>query len=189
MKKDNDFGLREIDLKKRKINRNKKPVILFLIIIVSVGICFQYFNDIDKLNSITSYELSNNKNYIIDSLKSKNLYSKNIQLSDTLNSQKEIDSLSIDSINLSIKFNKEIIEIDSLTGNYFIIEGSFSNYNLSLNRAKYLLNSGYQPIIIIPKNNNMYRVAVDMYVDLEDARESLEAYKNKLNNKLWILRY
>ena len=35
----------------------------------------------------------------------------------------------------------------------------------------------------------MYRVAVDMYVDLEDARESLEAYKNKLNNKLWILRY
>ena len=76
-----------------------------------------------------------------------------------------------------------------LTGNYFIIEGSFSNYNLSLNRAMTLSDQGFQPIIIIPKNNNMHRVAVDMYTDLEIAKESLEAYRNKLNNKLWILRF
>ena len=106
---------------------------------------------------------------------------------DSLNND---DSIPLKVINQSqIKFEKQIVELDSLTGNYFIIEGSFSNYNLSLNRAMTLSNQGFQPIIIIPKNNNMFRVAVDMYTDLEIAKESLQAYRNKLNNRLWILRY
>ena len=106
------------------------------------------------------------------------------------NSLNNYDSIPLKVINQSeIKFEKQIVELDSLTGNYFIIEGSFSNYNLSLNRAMTLSDQGFQPIIIIPKNNNMHRVAVDMYTDLEIAKESLEAYRNKLNNKLWILRF
>ena len=136
-------------------------------------------------------DLSFNKN--IDNKSSKEFISSespvviDIVKTDSLNND---DSIPLKVINQSqIKFEKQIVELDSLTGNYFIIEGSFSNYNLSLNRAMTLSNQGFQPIIIIPKNNNMFRVAVDMYINLEIAKESLQAYRNKLNNRLWILRY
>tara|TARA_B100001564_G_scaffold186202_1_gene156387 strand:- start:2837 stop:3406 length:570 start_codon:yes stop_codon:yes gene_type:complete len=189
MKKDNDFGLKDFDLKKRKITGYKKPINFLIILIVLTGIYLLYYKNIDTSNTLITYNESENKNHIIDSLKSENLNTLNTPLSDTLKSEKENSIQKIDSDNVPLRFTKEIIELDSLTGNYFIIEGSFSNYNLSLNRAKFLLDNGFQPIIIFPKNNNMHRVAVDVYMDLDDAKESLEAYKNKLNNKLWILRH
>ena len=85
---------------------------------------------------------------------------------------------------------KTITELDTLSGKYFIISGSFSNYNLSLNKAKLLLDDGYQPVIILPINyNNMYRVAVDLYDNIELAKINLASYKEKLNEKLWILKH
>ncbi len=189
MKKDNDFGLKDIDLRNRKLSKNKKPFVFMIFLIVLAAIYFLNQKDLYTFNLSEISEYNDNDTGIIDSFEIKKLINKNKILSDTLISEKEFSSKQIKSDNVSIRFNKEIVELDSLTGNYFIIEGSFSNYNLSLNRAKYLSKNGFQPIIIFPKNNNMHRVAVDMYIDLDYAKESLEAYKNKLNNKLWILRH
>jgi len=188
MKKDNDFGLKNIDLENRKLSKDKKPLKFFIIVIILAGIYFLYNKNSDNIYTEKISELEN-KNYIIDTSNTQILNKKNISLSDTFELQDKTSRQNRDNDNVPVRFKKEIIELDSLTGNYFIIEGSFSNYKLSLNRAKYLLNNGFQPIIIFPKNNNMHRVAVDMYIDLDDAKKSLEAYKNKLNNKLWILRH
>ena len=181
MNNHNDFGLKKVDLNKRKLKK-KNNFFIPLILVISVL-------TIVLLNNYQ--DLSFNKN--IDNKYSKEFISSespvviDIVETDSLNND---DSIPLKVINQSqIKFEKQIVELDSLTGNYFIIEGSFSNYNLSLNRAMTLSDQGFQPIIIIPKNNNMHRVAVDMYTDLEIAKESLEAYRNKLNNKLWILRF
>ena len=35
----------------------------------------------------------------------------------------------------------------------------------------------------------MFRVAVDVYDDIDTAKENLKSYKEKLNNELWILKY
>jgi hypothetical protein len=188
MKKDDDFGLKNIDLENRKLSKDKKPLKFFIIVIILAGIYFLYNKNSDNIYTEKISELEN-KNHIIDSLDSEILIKQNISLSDKLEQEDKISRQNTDNNNVPVRFKKEIIELDSLTGNYFIIEGSFSNYNLSLDRGKYLLNNGFQPIIIFPKNNNMHRVAVDMYIDLDDAKKSLEAYKNKLNNKLWILRH
>ena len=107
------------------------------------------------------------------------------------NSLNNYDSIPLKVINQSeIKFEKQIVELDSLTGNYFIIEGSFSNYNLSLNKANFLNDNGFNAFIISPVNQNkMFRVAVDVYDDIDTAKENLKSYKEKLNNELWILKY
>ena len=180
MKNYNDFGLKKVDFNKRKLKNKNNLIFSFILILILLTI-FLYYNDQDlfKVNydNKPSVEVSSSEtrmmNYVVES---DSLYN-NDTVSNKLINQKQI------------QFEKQIVELDSLTGNYFIIEGSFSNYNLSLNRAMTLSDQGFQSIIIIPKNNNMYRVAVDMYTDLELAKESLEAYKNKLNNKLWILRF
>ena len=53
-----------------------------------------------------------------------------------------------------------------------------------------LLNLGYQPIIILPiNNNNMYRVGVDIFDDIETAKKSLKNYIKNLNDRLWILKH
>ena len=83
----------------------------------------------------------------------------------------------------------QILTQDKLTGKYYIIAGSFSNYKLSLNKANMLLNLGYQPIIILPNKDNMHRVGVDLFDDIDAAKKSLENYSKKLNDKLWILKY
>ena len=181
MNNQNDFGLKKVDLNKRKLKK-KNNIIIPLILVIGV-LTIVFFDN--------NHDLSFNKN--IDNNSSKEFISlESPVMSDILetDSLSNYDSISLKVINQSqIKFEKQIVELDSLTGNYFIIEGSFSNYNLSLNRAMTLSDQGFQSIIIIPKNNNMYRVAVDMYTDLELAKESLEAYRNKLNDKLWILKF
>jgi len=35
----------------------------------------------------------------------------------------------------------------------------------------------------------MYRVAVDVYDELDIAKKNLKSYKEKLNNELWILKH
>ena len=191
--KDNDFGLKKVDLENYKLKKNKSRfVILVIILLITTYFYLQkeiYFNDIIK-NKISVKEQSSN-------------YTKNDNISDddgkiiidsskNLNNDQKIENFEIretfNETNSSF-VNIKILEIDTLTGKYFIISGSFSNYNLSLKMAESLLNEGFQPIIIKPKSNNMHRVAIDLFDDIELAKLSLISYKNKLNNKLWILKY
>lgn len=182
MNNHNDFGLKKVDLNKRKLKKKNNFFIpLFLVISVLTIILFN--NNLD---------LSFNKN--IDNKSSKEFISSespvviDIVKTDSLNND---DSIPLKVINQSqIKFEKQIVELDSLTGNYFIIEGSFSNYNLSLNKANLLNKNGFNALIISPINQNkMYRVAVDVYDELDIAKKNLKSYKEKLNNELWILKH
>ena len=83
-----------------------------------------------------------------------------------------------------------ITDVNFLNGKYYVIAGSFSNYNLSLNKANLLNKNGFNALIISPINQNkMYRVAVDVYDELDIAKKNLKSYKEKLNNELWILKH
>ena len=192
--KDNDFGLKNVNLKNYKIKKNNSSII-FLVFILLIATYFYskkeiYFDDLSE-NKITIKEKSNNK--FID----EKILNDDIKIiedsSENSNDDEKIKNLEIRetfyTINKSSIENIKILEVDTLSGKYYIISGSFSNYNLSLKKAKSLLNEGFQPIIIKPKSNNMHRVAIDLYDDIELARLSLISYKNKLNNKLWILKY
>ena len=192
--KDNDFGLKNVNLKNYKIKKNNSSII-FLVFILLIATYFYskkeiYFDDMSE-NKITIKEKSNNK--FID----EKILNDDIKIiedsSENSNDDEKIKNLEIRetfyTINKSSIENIKILEVDTLSGKYYIISGSFSNYNLSLKKAKSLLNEGFQPIIIKPKSNNMHRVAIDLYDDIELARLSLVSYKNKLNNKLWILKY
>tara|TARA_Y100000591_G_scaffold64856_1_gene53460 strand:+ start:959 stop:1543 length:585 start_codon:yes stop_codon:yes gene_type:complete len=191
--KDNDFGLKKVNLKNYKLRKNKSGVIFLIFILLIVTYFYSkkeiYFDELTQNETIK--EKSNNKSFdekllnddkkiIEDSSENSNNDEKikNFEIRETFNT-----------INKSSIESNRILEVDTLSGKYFIISGSFSNYNLSLKKAKSLLNEGFQPIIIIPKSNNMHRVAIDLYDDIELARLSLVSYENKLNNKLWILKY
>ena len=191
--KDNDFGLKKVNLKNYKLRKNKSGVIFLIFILLIVTYFYSkkeiYFDELTQNETIK--EKSNNKLFdekllnddkkiIEDSSENSNNDEKikNFEIRETFNT-----------INKSSIETNRILEVDTLSGKYFIISGSFSNYNLSLKKAKSLLNEGFQPIIIIPKSNNMHRVAIDLYDDIELARLSLVSYENKLNNKLWILKY
>ena len=191
--KDNDFGLKKVNLKNYKLRKNKSGVIFLIFILLIVTYFYSkkeiYFDELTQNETIK--EKSNNKSFdekllnddkkiIEDSSENSNNDEKikNFEIRETFNL-----------INQSSIESNRILEVDTLSGKYFIISGSFSNYNLSLKKAKSLLNEGFQPIIIIPKSNNMHRVAIDLYDDIELARLSLVSYENKLNNKLWILKY
>ena len=191
--KDNDFGLKKVNLKNYKLRKNKSGVIFLIFILLIVTYFYSkkeiYFDELTQNETIK--EKSNNKLFdekllnddkkiIEDSSENSNNDEKikNFEIRETFNT-----------INKSSIKSNRILEVDTLSGKYFIISGSFSNYNLSLKKAKSLLNEGFQPIIIIPKSNNMHRVAIDLYDDIELARLSLVSYENKLNNKLWILKY
>ena len=191
--KDNDFGLKKVNLKNYKLRKNKSGVIFLIFILLIVTYFYSkkeiYFDELTQNETIK--EKSNNKSFdekllnddkkiIEDSSENSNNDEKikNFEIRETFNT-----------INKSSFESNRILEVDTLSGKYFIISGSFSNYNLSLKKAKSLLNEGFQPIIIIPKSNNMHRVAIDLYDDIELARLSLVSYENKLNNKLWILKY
>jgi hypothetical protein len=96
--------------------------------------------------------------------------------------------------NIYVEENKDdynsITEINHITGNYYIISGSFSNYKLSLNKANNLLDKGFSAIIIFPVSyNNKYRVAIKTFNNVEDAKEKLPSYKKQINDELWILKH
>ena len=81
--------------------------------------------------------------------------------------------------------------IEKKTGKYFIISGSFKDYELSLNKANEFLKNGFQSSVILPiqNKNSYYRVAIDVHMNKNDALNALNKYKNNLNDELWILKY
>ena len=170
---------------------NQNCLLRFLILWIGVSISgrifpgkFSLHKIISKIDSIRT-EQKNIDSTIIEFKLDSMIIAKNfdtiiVQNNDTIeiiyNNTIEIESL-------------QILTQNKLTGKYYIIAGSFSNYKLSLNKANMLLNLGYQPIIILPNKDNMHRVGVDLFDDIDAARKSLENYSKKLNDKLWILKY
>lgn len=194
MKENNDdFGLLDIDTNEYKIKKKFNFFFLFIILFLSTGVFYYIKNNTHLLK---------NKNIVskIDSIRTeqKNIDSTIIEFKlDSMIIAKNSDNIIVQNNDTIEIINNNTIEIESLqiltqdklTGKYYIIAGSFSNYKLSLNKANMLLNLGYQPIIISPNKDNMHRVGVDLFDDIDAAKKSLENYSKKLNDKLWILKY
>ena len=157
MKENNDdFGLLNIDTNEYKIKKKINFFFLFIILFLSTGIFYYIKNNT---------HLFKNKVSKIDSIRTekKNINSTIIEFKlDSIIIAKNSDSIIVQNNNTIEIINNTTIEIESLqiltqdklTGKYYIIAGSFSNYKLSLNKANMLLNLGYQPIIILPNIYN-----------------------------------
>ena len=192
MKKNNDdFGLLNIDTNEYKIKKKFNFFFLFIILFLSTGIFYYiknnthlFKNKVSKIDSIRT-EKKNIDSTIIDFKLDSIIIAKN---SDSIIVQNNNTIEIINNTTIEIE-SLQILTQDKLTGKYYIIAGSFSNYKLSLNKANMLLNLGYQPIIILPNRDNMHRVGVDLFDDIDAAKKSLENYRKKLNDKLWILKY
>ena len=194
MKENNDdFGLLDIDSNKYKIKKKFNFFFLLIILFLSTGIFYYIKNNT---------HLFENKDLVskIDSIRTeqKNIDSTIIEFEfDSIIIAKNSDSIIVQNKDTIEIISNNAIEIESLqiltqnklTGKYYIIAGSFSNYKLSLNKANMLLNLGYQPIIILPNRDNMHRVGIDLFDDIDAAKKSLKNYSKKLNDKLWILKY
>tara|TARA_B100001750_G_scaffold248515_1_gene280491 strand:+ start:11468 stop:12052 length:585 start_codon:yes stop_codon:yes gene_type:complete len=194
MKENNDdFGLLDIDSNKYKIKKKFNFFFLLIILFLSTGIFYYIKNNT---------HLFENKDLVskIDSIRTeqKNIDSTIIEFEfDSIIIAKNSDSIIVQNKDTIEIISNNTIEIESLqiltqnklTGKYYIIAGSFSNYKLSLNKANMLLNLGYQPIIILPNRDNMHRVGIDLFDDIDAAKKSLKNYSKKLNDKLWILKY
>ena len=194
MKENNDdFGLLDIDSNKYKIKKKFNFFFLLIILFLSTGIFYYIKNNT---------HLFENKDLVskIDSIRTeqKNIDSTIIEFEfDSIIIAKNSDSIIVQNKDTIEIISNNTIEIESLqiltqnklTGKYYIIAGSFSNYKLSLNKANMLLNLGYQPIIILPNSDNMHRVGIDLFDDIDAAKKSLKNYSKKLNDKLWILKY
>ena len=193
MKENNDdFGLLDIDSNKYKIKKKFNFFFLLIILFLSTGIFYYiknnthlFKNKVSKIDSIRTEKKNINSTIIEFKLDSiiiaKNSDSIIVQNKNTIEIINTTTTIEIESL--------QILTQDKLTGKYYIIAGSFSNYKLSLNKANMLLNLGYQPIIILPNKDNMHRVGVDLFDDIDAAKKSLENYSKKLNDKLWILKY
>ena len=178
-KSENDYGLKEINLDDYKLKKNNFPIFPLLVLFLLFGIIY-YYKDIFINNNIQTdlKKENNNFNKIKEEERSSNA-----------------KSLSADSITLIptkedlVNFNS-VTEINHITGNYYIISGSFSNYNLSLNKANKLLDNGFNAIIIFPVSySNKYRVAIKKFTNIDEAKEKLPSYKKQLNDELWILKH
>ena len=185
-KNDEDFGLININ-KKDFIIKKKLYYFKYLILIIPILLLYYYFNKNSLLNFYNEKNVSTIKEEIT---KSKPSIETNNEIKTKIStdiSNKIKDSIYVNKNEIE---KTKIITEKNLTGKYYIIAGSFSNYNLSLKKANMLLNLGYQPIIILPiNNNNMYRVGVDVFDDIETAKKSLKNYIINLNDRLWILKH
>ena len=173
-KNDNDFGLKEIDLNEYKLKNNYSSLILvFGILLVSGYFFFNKFYSSEKSQVIIN-----------------DIYESKIDVDDiTIPTDSQI-YITNSNPEVELKEPGKINEVSYRSGKYYIIAGSFSNYNLSLNKANDLAGNGFNAIIISPINqNNMYRVAVNTYDEINNAKKNLSLYKEKLNNELWILKH
>ena len=177
-KNDYDFGLKQVDLNDYKLKGNNSSSFIILFFLSIIG---YYFYDNFEYNL-------KNKSIELDPISENNIIVDEKVISiDTTTSFDYIDDSNLDVQDIE---SREIDEINYLSGKYYIIAGSFSNYNLSLNKANDLAKNSFNAIIISPINqNNMYRVAVSSYDEINNAKENLSIYKKKLNNELWILKH
>ena len=178
-KSDYDYGLKEINLGDYKLKKNNFPMLPLLILFLLIGLIYNY-KDIFTNNKIQSDLIKETKNFT--EIKDEEVNSDTKSFSS--------DSITVIPIKEDLVDLNTISEINYITGNYYIISGSFSNYNLSLNKANNLLDNGFNAIIIFPVSyNNKYRVAIKKFNTIDEAKENLPSYKKQLNDELWILKH
>jgi len=175
-----DYGLKKIDLSKIKKVKNNKGTsfMLFVGVIVVISTVILIYNSKNEGVELDNHEVKEIKSESITAL---------IAV-DTLKSDSQI----VEKNKLPIKIkSSEVLIYDKKTGKYYIISGSFKDYELSLIEANEFLNNGFQSSIILPiKNKNgYYRVAIDAHINKEDAIIALNKYKNTLKKELWILKH
>ena len=175
-----DYGLKKIELSKiKKVENNKqKKFIKSITLIILVSILIAIYISINKGDELTIPSAQEIQNESKPS-------------STTINKLK-IDSQIVEKNNLPIEIKKsEVLINDKKTGKYYIISGSFKDYELSLNEANEFLNNGFQSSIILPieNKNGYYRVAIDAHLNKEEAIIALNNYKNTLKKELWILKH
>ena len=185
-KSDKDYGLYDINIDDHKLKKTNYKYFIIIPLILLVGYYFLYLKSNLNFDSAITDLKKEQENKIQENVDIKTYTETKDMTHVTTDSSYKIEKKHTNKLILE----KTITELDTLSGKYFIISGSFSNYNLSLNKAKLLLDDGYEPVIILPINyNNMYRVAVNLYDNIELAKINLKSYKKKLNEKLWILKH
>ncbi len=180
---DDDYGLRKIDLTRiKKLKNNNKYYYIISFLLISFLLYFTY------TLKWYGYFIFENKSKIDSINQIKKEPELKITFADT--SKTLIQRNEKNDIPITIK-KPEIIMIEKKTGKYFIISGSFKDYELSLNEANEFLKIGFQSSIILPiqNKNGYYRVAIDAHLNKNDALSALYDYKNNLNNELWILKH
>ncbi|MEM9984927.1 MAG: SPOR domain-containing protein [Bacteroidota bacterium] len=69
---------------------------------------------------------------------------------------------------------------------YFVIVGSYVSRAAAQNVVNDLQSKGY-PATIIPNGQGRFRIGCQGYATLQEAKQNIEAIKNKLNGPAWIL--
>lgn len=82
--------------------------------------------------------------------------------------------------------DKESVQ-GSISKEYFLVAGSFRNYNNAVSLEKELEGLGYEPVIL-ESQNGMYRVAALTYTNRDYALRDLPATRQRINNPdIWLL--
>ncbi len=83
-----------------------------------------------------------------------------------------------------------INELQSRTGNAYIVIASFIDGDLAKDYASMLAANGKSPYIVAPFNNGLYyRVAIAEFQTFDDATQNIGRYKEEFGPDIWTLRY
>ena len=84
----------------------------------------------------------------------------------------------------------EVAFLDSRTGKYYVIVGSFLDDDFAKDYAKNLSRKGYQVSIIMPFGGvKFHRVAVADASSLKSVVSEIERWKAEFGGDIWALRY
>jgi len=76
---------------------------------------------------------------------------------------------------------------ETISKEYFLVAGSFRNYNNAVSLEKELEELGYDPVIL-ESQNGMFRVAAGSYTSRDDALSNLHTTRQRINNPdIWLL--
>ncbi len=87
---------------------------------------------------------------------------------------------------------EETPQVDNSQGRqkrYYIVVGSFRKYGNAKRLNSYFRSKGYKTMVL-PKTNELNRVAIASYVNLNVARRSVKSLREKHNNyTFWVYRW
>lgn len=146
-------------------------VLITSLIILLIVIIWQYDNIVKVFdNNSKAKTAANSTSIVSDSLSTK-----------SINDTK--DSISVSEKPSGPVYVKPVI--DKPENKFLVIVGSFTNKENAETQLKKLIDQGYQPIIIV-RSNGMHSIVISGHTTKEEAKLSLDSYKNK-NGEGWIM--